>query len=77
MSKSEKADLKGAVRPEYAPFDSLRSFGALCLCKVLAPTLPKVTAVPSGTLVIRVLREDRLNCVGEFPESAVMQPLLR
>ena len=29
--------------------------------------MPKVAAVPRGTLVIRVLSEDRLECVGVFP----------
>ena len=29
--------------------------------------MPKVAAVPRGILVIRVLREDRLECVGGLP----------
>ena len=53
---------KGVVRLECGPLLWVPStvLEPSAFVKVLAPTLPKVAAVPKGTLVIRVLREDRL-----------------
>ena len=49
------ARLEGCSNVDLAPSGFVLSFGALCLCIALAPTSPKVAAVPRGTLVTKVV----------------------